>query len=54
MKVKQFRKCFCVAGVDKNKYGLWYIKDGKPDSQFSSNVMIDGKNYTVRNGKIMI
>ena len=40
-------------GFVKNSAGYWYIQKGKLDMTFSGKVIVNGKTFTVKNGKLV-
>ena len=40
-------------GLAKNQYGTWYMQKGKLNKNFSGKVIIGGKTYTIKNGKVV-
>ena len=40
-------------GIAKNAYGTWYLQNGKLDLTFSGKVNVNGKQYTVKKGKLI-
>ncbi|MBQ8925259.1 MAG: hypothetical protein IJ051_03235 [Clostridia bacterium] len=52
-KTKDSKVDFSFTGVASNKYGTWYIKNGKVDFSKNGKVTVNGKTYTVKNGKVV-
>ena len=40
-------------GIADNAYGTWYLQNGELDLTFSGKVNINGKQYTVKKGKVV-
>ncbi len=42
---------FSFSGIASNKNGTWYVKGGKVQLNFSGTVRLNGRAYTIKNGK---
>lgn len=45
-------KALTYTGLARNEYGLWYVVNGKVDFQKSGTEYVDGKEYTITQGKV--
>jgi len=41
-----------VTGIASNKYGKWYIKNGKVDFSKNGKVIFNNRTYIIKTGKV--